>query len=48
VLLDQLARDRGSSAVELTGALARFAEQDDPCIREAIEHRAEALVTDIR
>ena len=37
MMLDEMPRDRGASAVELGRAVARFAQQDYAAVREAIE-----------
>ena len=39
--LDQLARDRRAGAVELRGAVARFAQQHDAAVGEAVEQLSE-------
>lgn len=41
LLFDQVPRDRGAGLVELRRAVARFAQQDDAGLREAIEQGTE-------
>jgi len=48
VPLDQPPGDRGASAIEFRRAVAGLPQQHDARVREAIEHRAEGRIVDIR